>query len=236
MWHAASCDNRLDPTFPQQAAVLVEVVAAVGEQLPRPVTRSTSASPDVRYRIEQGQQLGDIVPVAAGEPDSHRGAVGISDHVVLRARPGTVDRARAGFGPPRRACRCEPSITARDQSSFPAWCSSVSNTWWSRSHTPASFQSRSRRQHVIPEPNPSSCGSHSHWIPVCNTNRIPCRHRRSSNGRRPALRDLRSRTGNRGSNRPHKSSVTTHGGRFPFPMTYPTSHHRPRHGHTEAFC
>lgn len=31
--------------------------------------------------------------------------MGISDHVVLRARSGTVDRARAGFGPPRRGCR-----------------------------------------------------------------------------------------------------------------------------------
>ncbi len=120
MRHAASCDDRLDPTFPQQTAVLVEVVAAVGEQLPRPVTRSAGASLDVGYRVEQGQQLGDIVPVAAGEPDSQGGAMGIGDHMVLRARSGTVDRARAGFGPPRRACRCEPSITARDQSSFPA--------------------------------------------------------------------------------------------------------------------
>lgn len=83
MWHAASCDDRLDPTFPQQAAVLVEVVAAVCEQLSRAVTRSAGASLDVGYRVEQGQQLSDIVPVAAGESDSQRGAMGISDHVVF---------------------------------------------------------------------------------------------------------------------------------------------------------
>jgi hypothetical protein len=32
--------------------------------------------------------------------------------------------------------------------------------------TPASFQSRSRRQQVMPHPNPSSCGSHCQGLPV----------------------------------------------------------------------
>jgi hypothetical protein len=36
-----------------------------------------------------------------------------------------------------------------------------------------SFQSRSRRQQVIPEPKPSSWGRNSQRIPVSSTNRIP---------------------------------------------------------------
>jgi hypothetical protein len=42
------------------------------------------------------------------------------DHMMLRARLGAVDWARAGFGPPFIACTCELSITALDQSSAPA--------------------------------------------------------------------------------------------------------------------
>jgi len=37
-----------------------------------------------------------------------------------------------------------------------------SRAWCNRSHTPARCQSRSRRQHVMPLPQPISCGSSSH--------------------------------------------------------------------------
>lgn len=170
------------------------------------------------------------MPVRAGERDGQRGPACVDDPVVLRARSGAVDRARPGFGPPRRACWCEPSITARDQSSFPARCSSVSGTWCSRSHTPASCQSRNRRQQVIPEPKPSSWGNHSHWMPVCCTNKMPCRHLRSSSGSRPGLRRRRVRTGSSGSILTHRSPVTSHGGPCPFPTSCPTSQRAMGHG------
>src|SRR5258705_12882480 len=51
------------------------------------------------------------------------------------------------------------STTARDQ---PIWSSRASQSRsakWIRSHPPARCQSRRRRQHVIPDPHPSSCGS-----------------------------------------------------------------------------
>jgi hypothetical protein len=63
--------------------------------------------------------------------------------------------------------------------------SSASRTSWSRCQTPALFQSRSRRQHVMPEPKPRSCGKYSHWIPVCSTYKIPHSTFRSGNGLRP---------------------------------------------------
>jgi len=106
-------------------------------------------------------------------------------------------------------------MTARDQSNCPAACSSASNSSCSRDHTPAVFHSSSRRQHVIPEPNPSSWGRNSHWIPVCSTNKIPHNTCRSGNRLRPGLRNRRGLTGNNGSMRCHNSSDTTHGGRSP---------------------
>lgn len=98
MRNSASGDDRLDAALSQEPTVLVEVVAPVGEQLPRPVTGATGHSADPRDRVEQGQQLGDVVAVATGQGDGERGAACVGDDVVLRAGPGTVDRARPGFG------------------------------------------------------------------------------------------------------------------------------------------
>ena len=39
--------------------------------------------------------LGDVVAVAAGQRHRQQDALRFSDHVVLGARPGTVDRARS---------------------------------------------------------------------------------------------------------------------------------------------
>lgn len=90
------------------------VVAAVGEQLSRTVAGPAGAALDMRNRVEQGQQLSDVVPITAGEHDGQRGAVRVGDHMVFRAR---VWHGRPGLGPvlgpPRSACRCEPSISGR---------------------------------------------------------------------------------------------------------------------------
>ena len=133
----------------------------------------------------QGHELGDVVAVAAGQRDRQRDPVRFGDQVVLGAGPGTIDRARAGFGPPFIARTCEPSITALEKSSAPAACSSASSDSCSRCQTPASCQSRSRRQQVIPDPKPSSCGKNSHGIPVYRTNKMPHRTFRSSSRFRP---------------------------------------------------
>jgi hypothetical protein len=79
------------------------------------------------------------------------------------------------------------------------------------SHTPARCHSSRRRQHVTPEPKPSSAGRCVHAIPVCNTNKIPCNASRSSSRLRPGYRKRRSFFGSSGSNNSHSSSDTTHG-------------------------
>ncbi len=98
---SASGDHRLDAALPQRAAVLVEVVAPVGIQVPRLVARPSSPPPDRRDRVEQRQQLGDVVAVAAGERDGEWGSVPVDYQVVLGAGTGAVDWRGADVIPRR---------------------------------------------------------------------------------------------------------------------------------------
>jgi hypothetical protein len=68
----AAGDQRLDAALAEQAAVLVVVVAAVGDQRCRPASRAADAAADGRYAVEQLEQLGDVVAVAAGERPGER--------------------------------------------------------------------------------------------------------------------------------------------------------------------
>jgi hypothetical protein len=78
----------------------------------------------------------------------------LGQQVVLGAWPAAVDRAKPDRLPgiPLLARTCEPSMTTRAQSIWPAAWSPASSRAWSWSQTPAACQSRSRRQQVIPEP------------------------------------------------------------------------------------
>ncbi len=147
---ASAGDLGCDAAGPEDAAVLVEVVAAVGEQSARPVPGSSAEPADVEDRIKQGRQLGDVVPVSAGQGDGEGCAVPVDDQVVLAARPGAVDRRRSGVSPPFSALTWEASIAASFMSSRPALRSSARRTACRRGQTPASVQSRSRRQAVTP--------------------------------------------------------------------------------------
>ncbi len=102
---AASGDQRLDAPLPQQAAVLVEVVAPVRIQTPGLAARASPGSPDRRDRVEQGQEMGDVVPVAAGERDGERGSVPRTPLCRPRSHGGLSCRRRPcpGQAPP-----CEP--------------------------------------------------------------------------------------------------------------------------------
>jgi hypothetical protein len=114
-----------------------------------------------------------------------------------------------GFGPvssPPHVARTEQlSTTARDQSIW-SWRASQSNSAKCiSSQMPASCQSRSRRQHVIPEPQRSSCGNICHGIPLRRTKRMPVRHARSETRGRPPF-SRRGESGTNGSTRSHKVS------------------------------
>ena len=68
----AASDDRLDATLPDEAAVLVVVIAAVGDDTVGPSPQSAGASAYRRHPVEQRDQLGDVVAVAAGERPGQR--------------------------------------------------------------------------------------------------------------------------------------------------------------------
>lgn len=157
-------DGRDDAASPDLVPIDVVVVATVGEQGIGSAAGVPDAASDRWDRVQQRHELGDVVAVTSGEEDGERGAVAIGDQMVLGACPASVDRRRARVKPPFSALTWEESTTHRDQSSRAAALSSANSTSCSCCQTPASFQSRSRRQQVMPEPKPSSWGRCSHWM------------------------------------------------------------------------
>ncbi len=76
---AAAGNARRDAALAELTAVDVVVVAAVGEQLARSAAGSSAAAADRRDGVDQRNQLGDVVAVAAGEADGQRDAPGVAD-------------------------------------------------------------------------------------------------------------------------------------------------------------
>jgi len=101
----AARDDRLDATCPDEAAVLVVVVAAVGDQRRGASSRSAGAASHGRHAVEQLEQLGDVVAVAAGECPGERDTAAVYEQVVLAAGPASVDGAGTRFRAPFFACR-----------------------------------------------------------------------------------------------------------------------------------
>lgn len=73
----------------------VAVVAAVGEQRVGLAAGLADSTADRRDGIEQRQELGDVVDVAAGQQDRKPSAVPVGDQMVLGAGPAPVDRREA---------------------------------------------------------------------------------------------------------------------------------------------
>jgi hypothetical protein len=102
---AAAGDDWLDAARPEQPAMLVVVIAAVGQDdvgLLAGPAELASDRPRVQL-IQQRQQLGDVVAVAAGQRNGERDARGVDEQVVLGARAGTIDRGWPRQEPPKRA-------------------------------------------------------------------------------------------------------------------------------------
>src|SRR5215211_5125472 len=72
MFSLASGDHRFDASLPDKPAVLVVVVAAVSDDAVGPPSRAADAAAHRRHAVEQREQLGDVVAVAAGERPGQR--------------------------------------------------------------------------------------------------------------------------------------------------------------------
>ncbi len=85
MLGAAARDHGFDAARPQQAPVLVVVVAAIGEdQVGLLAGPAVLAGDRSRVQIlQQRQQLGDVVAVAAGQRDGQWDARRVDEQMVL---------------------------------------------------------------------------------------------------------------------------------------------------------
>ena len=99
-----ACDLRPDAALAEEPPVLRVVVAAVGCQPVGPSARPAFLAADGRHLVEQRDQLGDVVAVAAGDGPGERDPGCVDEEVVLRAVSGSINRARARLGAPFFAC------------------------------------------------------------------------------------------------------------------------------------
>ncbi len=211
---AASCDAGLDASLLAGPAASAEVVGLVGMEPGRSSSGPASFAVNRRDGIQQFIEGFAVVDIGSGQQEGERGALPVCDDMALGSRPAAVGWIGADRLTPLLAAMDELSRQARLQSSRSAWCRRRSSSRCSWSQTPAACQSRSRRQHVTPEPHAISCGSISHGMPVRSTNRMPVSAARWAIRGRPPL-GLAGSTGSRGAISDHRASETRGAGMPP---------------------
>lgn len=204
-FNSFASDATLDSPPLQGFAAFVVVVPLVGMQLFRPLSGASPAASQRRNGIDHLFEHHAVVPVGSSQFDSQRDALAVDDEVPFAARLTAIGWVRSHFGAPFLAGWLAESSEALDQSILSAWWRRSSKRWWSFSQTPASCQSRRRRQQVIPEPQPISGGSISQGMPERSTKMIPVRAARSDRRGLPPF-GLGGSGGKRGAISSHKSS------------------------------
>jgi len=202
--------NGLDVAIAKCSPMRLRVIGSVTLDALRTATWSPRFASYRRYGINQRKQLGHVMPIGCRKSRCQRNALGIGEHMVFRALFAAIRRIGPRVRPPKIARTDAESTIARDQSILSAPRRCASKIRWSSSQTPARCQSRSRRQHVIPLPQPISCGRYSQGMPVMRTNKMPVKASRLPMGFRPGYRNLRGLTlGKIGSTSDHRVSSNT---------------------------
>ncbi len=141
---------------------------------------------------------------------------------MLGARLAPIRGVGSRFSPAPTARTLLESAVTMDRSISSARRSSSSINPWILCQIPAACQSRSRLQHDTPLPQPISCGSISHWMPVRSTKMIPVSARRLVMGLRPGYLNRRGLGGGSiGSISVHRSSSRIGLAMFVPPCTCP---------------
>ena len=205
---ALAGDAHPDVAAAQGLAAARIVIPLVGMQLGGALAAPSVRLPDRRNGIDQVREDDGVMAVGAGEEAGERDAGPVAHNVALRARFAAIRRVGTDGVAPLLAGMLALSSDARLQSIWSASPRRSSRARWSRSHTPASCQSRRRRQHVTPLPQPSSWGSISHGMPDFRTKMMPVRAARSETRGRPPL-GLGGSGGNNGATSAHNSSLTS---------------------------
>jgi hypothetical protein len=100
----AAGNLRRDPALAEFAAVGGVVVTAVGGQALGAIARPADASAHRRHALDERDQLGDVVAVAARDRPGERDPGRVDQEMVLGAVSGSINRARARRGAPFFAC------------------------------------------------------------------------------------------------------------------------------------
>jgi hypothetical protein len=205
-------NQRGDAALSELVAMPLRIVAAVALHPVGFAARWSGAPADRRHRINEVQQLRDVGPIGGRQRRDERNPVGVGKNMMLRPGLAAIGRVRSSFFPPRIARNDALSTIARATSSRPRRRSSVSSAAWSRFQTPARCHRTSRRQQVIPDPQPISRGNIRQGMPLRRTKRMPVRTARSGMGVRPAYCRCRGRRfGKSGSIRFHNASSSSSG-------------------------
>ena len=205
--HAFARDAHLDAALAQGQPTVRAVVGLIGMDFVWALARPAPRAFDGADAVDQRGEHAGIGAVRRREPHVEREALPVDHNVVLAARFAAIRRIRPGVCAPLLAGTKALSTLARLQSILSAWPKRSRSAWWRRSHTPASCQARRRRQHVTPLPQPISCGSMSHGMPLLSTKMMPAKAARSGTRGRPPL-GLGGSGGNSGSMLSHRASLT----------------------------
>jgi hypothetical protein len=97
-------DLGTDAAPAQLAAVRVVVVATVGGHRVGPPARAADLAAHRRHTLDERDQLGNVVAVAARDRPGKRDPGRVYEKVMLGAVSGSINRARARRGAPFFAC------------------------------------------------------------------------------------------------------------------------------------
>lgn len=178
-------DAHLDVASGQRLPAARDVIGFVGVQLGRALAWPPPWAFDRLDRVKQGLEVDAVMAIRRPQQDRQRNALTVDDQVVFAARFALVGGIPTDLRAPLLAGTLALSRLARLQSMRSASPNRSSKAWCSASQTPASCQSRRRRQHVTPLPQPISCGSSSQGIPDLSTKMMPVRAARSGTRGRP---------------------------------------------------
>ena len=175
-----SRDPRDDPSLPERFADLIlGIISPVCVQGVGPASPPAPRPLDGGNGIDQGHGGLGIMNIRAGMDQREWDALAVADDMPFRPVFAAIGGIGASLRPPKRARTELLSTTALVQSILSANPNSSRSAFQTFCQTPATCQSRRRRQQVMPLPQPNSGGNSSHAVPVLATNRIPVRARRS---------------------------------------------------------
>ena len=200
-----------DPSPSECSSAALEVISFVSMQLAGTSSATSTQKARLLDRLDGIQHVGEsvgVVDISRSADHRERDSFGVDHNMALRALFALVCGVRPCTLAPLFAGTLALSTEARDQSILPSSPNLSSSTWCSFSHTPASCQSLSRRQQVMPLPQPISGGRYDQGKPVLSTKMMPVRAARLDTLGRPPF-GFGGSGGKSGSITSHSSSDTS---------------------------